>query len=35
MHMFSSIQAVCLVVGTFNPFTFKAIINMYDDITIF
>ena len=26
---------LCLLVGAFNPFTFKVIINMYDLITIF
>ena len=35
MHMFSSTQSVCLLVGTFNTFTFKVIINMYDPITLF
>ena len=35
MHMFSSAQPVCLLVGAFNPFTFKVIIDMYDPITIF
>ena len=34
MHMFSSTQ-LCLLVGAFNPFTFKVIINMYDPITVF
>ena len=33
--MFSSTQAVCLLVGAFNPFTFKVIIHIYDPITIF
>ena len=35
MHMFSSTQSVYVLVGEFNPFTFKVIINMYDPITIF
>ena len=35
MHMFSSTQSVYVLVGAFNPFTFKVIINMYDPITIF
>ena len=25
----------CLLVGAFNPFTFKIVINMYDPITSF
>ena len=32
MYMFSSAQPVCLLVGTFNPFTFKVIINTYNPI---
>ena len=35
MHMFSSAQPICLLVGTFNPFTIKVIINMYNPTTIF
>ena len=35
MHFFSSTQPVCLLVGAFNLFTFKVIIDMYDPITIF
>ena len=27
--------SLCLLVGAFNPFTFKVIVNMYDPITIF
>ena len=27
--------SLCLLVGAFNPFTFKVIIDMYDPITIF
>ena len=34
IHMFSTAQPVCLLVGAFNPFTFKVIIDMYDPITI-
>ena len=34
-HMFSYSQPLCLWVGTFNPFIFKVIINMYDPSTIF
>ena len=26
---------LCLLVGAFNPFTFKVIIDMYDPMTIF
>ena len=33
MHMVSSTQPLSLV-GAFNPFTFKILINMYDPITI-
>ena len=35
MHIFSSTHPVCLLVGVFNPFTFKLIINMYDPIAVF
>ena len=28
-------SSLCLLVGAFNPFTFKVIINVYDPITIF
>ena len=35
MHMFSSTQPACLLIGAFNAFTFKVIINMYDPIPIF
>ena len=28
MHMFSSAQPICLLVGAFNPFTIKVIISM-------
>ena len=27
--------SLCLLVGAFNPFTFKVIINMYDPMTVF
>ena len=27
--------SLCLLVGTFNPFTFKVIIDKYDPITIY
>ena len=33
-HVFN-LLSLCLLVGAFNPFTFKVIINMYDPITIF
>ena len=33
-NMFSSTQSVCLLIGAFNPFTFKVIIHMYDPIAI-
>ena len=33
MHMVTA-QPVCLLVGAFNPFTFKLMIDMYDPITI-
>ena len=35
MHMFSSAQPVCLLVGPFNSFTFKVIIDVHDPVTIF
>ena len=35
MHMFSPTQPVYILVGAFNPFIFKVIINIYDPITIF
>ena len=35
IHIFSTAQPVCLLVGAFNLFTFKVIIDMYDPITIF
>jgi len=35
MYMASSAQPVCLLVGAFNLFTFKLIIEMYDPIAIF
>ena len=34
MHKFSSGQPACLLVGAFNPFTFKVIINIYDPVTV-
>ena len=36
MHcVFIHLARLCLLVGAFNPFTFKVIINMYDPITSF
>ena len=36
MNMSSFCSAsMCLLIGAFNPFTFKVIIDMYDPITIF
>ena len=32
--VFASIQPVCLLVGAFNPFTFKVIIDIYVPIAI-
>ena len=33
--VFVPIQPVCLLVGAFNPFTFKVIIDIYVPISIF
>ena len=33
-HVFLHPASLCRLVGTFNPFTFKVIIDMYDPITI-
>ena len=33
--VFASIQQTCLLVGAFNPFMFKVIIDMYVPMTIF
>ena len=36
MHVHGDCPAsLCLLVGAFNPFTFRVIIDMYDPITIF
>ena len=35
IHVFIHPASLCLLVGAFNPFTFKVIIDMYDPITIF
>ena len=32
---FVFIQLVCLLVGTFNPFTFKVITDKYDHVAIY
>ena len=34
-HVFIYPASLCLLVGAFNPFTFKVIIDMYDPISIF
>jgi len=34
-HVFIHPASLCLLVGAFNPFTFKVIINTYDPITVF
>ena len=34
-HVFIHPASLCLLVGAFNPFTCKVIINMYDPITVF
>ena len=33
-RVFIHLARICLLVGEFNTFTFKVIINMYDPITI-
>ena len=33
-HVLIHLASLCLLVGAFNPFTFKVIINMCDHITI-
>ena len=35
MHMFSSAKPVYRLVGAFNPFTIKVVIDTYDPNTIF
>ena len=34
-HVFICPASPCLLLGAFNPFTFKVIIDMYDPVTIF
>ena len=34
IHVFICPASLCLLVGAFNPFTFKVIIDMYKPITI-
>ena len=34
-HVLIHPASLCLLVGAFNPFTFKVIIDMYDPITNF
>ena len=35
MNVFICLVSLCLLVGAFNPFTFKILINIYDPITSF
>ena len=35
IHVFIHPASLCLFVDTFNPFTFKVIIDLYDPVTIF
>ena len=35
INVFICLVSLCLLVGAFNPFTFKILINMYDPITSF
>ena len=35
MHIFSSTQPVYAMLGAFNPFPFKVIVNMCDPVTVF
>ena len=34
-HVFIYLAGLCLLVGAFNLFAFKVIIDMYDPITVF
>ena len=34
-HVFICSASLCLLVGAFNPFTFKVIIDMYDPTVIY
>ena len=34
VHVFICPASLCLLVGAFNPFTFKVIINIYDPVTV-
>ena len=34
-HVFIFSASLCLLVGAFNPFTFKVIIDMYDPTVIY
>ena len=34
IHIFTHQASLCLLIGTFNPFTFRMIIDMYDLIAI-
>ena len=35
IHVFIHPASLYLLIGAFNPFTFKVIVNMYDPITVF
>ena len=35
MHIFIHPASLCLLIGAFDPFTFKIMMDMYDPITIF
>ena len=34
-HVFICSASLCVLVGAFNPFTFKIIVDMYDPIAVF
>ena len=34
-HVFIHAASLCLLIGAFNAFTFKVIIDMYDPVTVF
>ena len=34
-HVFIHPASLCLLVGVFNPFTFKIMIDMYDPVIVF
>ena len=35
MQVVIHLASLCLLVGAFNPFSFKVIIDMYDPVTVF